>query len=827
MNKVIFISFNEETLYLFKVIANKLNIESLIINLQPNTDNMSVIEKIKKFDGKIILFDYETYIRKNDFIDKLNFTKVLLLSNLQETNNPLIKKANYIIYGQDKIEQELKKIINLSSDEDAMISAEIRKKNFKGFVFHIAKKYKIELNSLNNLNFEKFREIFSSNGFDENKYYEEAADYLGYKYIDSVSIDEVDNNILSFKFIENYKVLFVIRDGIKYLLISNPFDIDSLNILNILGIDGVKIGISNIDNITKAIHLLKNPEKNEVKTIREDNSINIEKDLKSQIDTSPVIYIANKVIENAIKLRASDIHIEPKDKYYSVRYRIDGDLIENSKLRPESGVMVITRLKALSKMDIADRRKPQDGSVSIKIGDKKYILRISTTITNYGEELVARIIDMNSGIKALEELGMYKEQSEILKNLSNSTQGIIVIAAPTGSGKTTTVYSFISMLNLDKKKLMSVEDPVELRIPKAVQQEVNEKSGATFSNLLKASVRQDPDILFIGEIRDIESAKIAFDFAATGHLTITTIHTANATAALNRLERLGISRSQICETVLAIISQRLVKKLCPYCKTSEKITSEQIEVFKRFNLNPPEFIYKAKGCPRCLNTGYYSRIAIYEILKFDGNISKMIISGSSTKEIRKYIYNLGYLLMPQVALKRISEGVIDFEMAFEKILKEEMAEIEENQDFSDTSKSDKNLNSNTKTLIKAESETKTQNKILVVDDDPDLRDLITKILISSNYNVEVSEDGLDALIKIAKNNYDLVISDYDMPNLDGLKLIETINKKNLKTKVIMLTASTKEDAEEKALLYGAIDFIKKPFKKDILLLRIRKAMGDK
>jgi CheY-like chemotaxis protein len=183
--------------------------------------------------------------------------------------------------------------------------------------------------------------------------------------------------------------------------------------------------------------------------------------------------------------------------------------------------------------------------------------------------------------------------------------------------------------------------------------------------------------------------------------------------------------------------------------------------------------------------------------------------------------------MPQIALKRISEGVIDFEMAFEKILKEEMAEIEENQDFSDTSKSDKNLNSNTKTLIKAESETKTQNKILVVDDDPDLRDLITKILISSNYNVEVSEDGLDALIKIAKNNYDLVISDYDMPNLDGLKLIETINKKNLKTKVIMLTASTKEDAEEKALLYGAIDFIKKPFKKDILLLRIRKAMGDK
>jgi len=827
MNKVIFISFNEEMLYLFKVIANKLNIESLIVNLQPNTDNMSVIEKIKKFDGKIILFDYETYIRKNDFIDKLNFTKVLLLSNLQETNNPLIKKVNYIIYGQDKIEQELKKIINLSSDEDAMISAEIRKKNFKGFVFHIAKKYKIELNSLNNLNFEKLRKIFTSNGFDENKYYEEAADYLGYKYIDSVSIDEVDNNILSFKFIENYKVLFLIRDGIKYLLISNPFDIDSLNILNILGIDGVKIGISNIDNITKAIHLLKNPGKNEVETIREDNSINIEKDLKSQIDTSPVIYIANKVIENAIKLRASDIHIEPKYKYYSVRYRIDGDLIENSKLRPESGVMVITRLKALSKMDIADRRKPQDGSLNIKIGDKKYILRISTTITNYGEELVARIIDMNSEIKTLEELGMYKEQSEILKNLSNSTQGIIVIAAPTGSGKTTTVYSFISMLNLDKKKLMSVEDPFELRIPKAVQQEVNEKSGATFSSLLKASVRQDPDILFIGEIRDIESAKIAFDFASTGHLTITTIHTANATSALNRLERLGISRSQISETVLAIISQRLVKKLCTYCKTREKITSEQIEVFKRFNLNPPEFIYKAKGCPVCLNTGYYSRIAIYEILKFDGNISKMIISGSSTKEIRKYIYNLGYLLMPQVALKRISEGVIDFEMAFEKILKEEMAEIEENQDFSDTSKSDKNLNSNTKTLIKAESETKTQNKILVVDDDPDLRDLITKILISSNYNVEVSEDGLDALIKIAKNNYDLVISDYDMPNLDGLKLIETINKKNLKTKVIMLTASTKEDAEEKALLYGAIDFIKKPFKKDILLLRIRKAMGDK
>lgn len=834
MSSFLLISDDEEILYSLKVFLNELNNSSFVIDAKKYKKKEEVLIQIKNLKVNSVIIDYNLLINKPDMFgltDVLNCKKILLCRN-KNISNVLKSKFDFIILRDEEIKGELRKIVNQINEENKKyldyVLLEKKKKSYKGFLFLLAEKYNINISDLERIgDFDRLKDFCVNLGLREEDLYKESASYLGYDYVSYISVEDLILDKIPLKFMESHKVVLISKGEEKFMVLSNPFDYETLNLISNLGLESNSIRISSADNILKVLHLVKKPQEDLLKVENGDESININKDDVKKIDSSPIIYITNKIIESSIKMRASDIHIEPKEKYYVIRFRIDGDLVEYTKIRLESGVMVIARLKALAKMDITEKRRPQDGSVAIKIGDKKYILRISTTSTNYGEELVSRIIDMTSRVQTLRDLGMYPEQEEVLKNASKSSQGIVIIAAPTGSGKTTTIYSFISMLDLTKKKLMSVEDPVEFRIPNAVQQEVNDKAGVTFSSLLKASVRQDPDILFLGEIRDEESAKIAFDFSSTGHFTITTIHTANATSAINRLERLGITRQQIAETVLALISQRLLKKLCPHCKTKSELSKEEIEVFKKFKVPFPSLVYKPVGCSKCFNTGYYSRIAIYEIIKFTPDIYDMIVSFKSIKEIRKYMFNNSQLLMPIAALKRVADGVVDFKMAWEKIIAEEINEMENEQTKNEIYDNKKLYEDKIAQMKESQDDDNLQKKILVVDDDKDLLDLITKILISANYNVETSEDGLDALIKIAKNNYDLVISDYNMPNLDGLKLIKTINKKGLNTKIIMLTASDKEDTEENALLYGAVDFIKKPFKKDVLLLRISKALGVK
>ncbi|MBW2664329.1 MAG: Flp pilus assembly complex ATPase component TadA, partial [Deltaproteobacteria bacterium] len=253
---------------------------------------------------------------------------------------------------------------------------------------------------------------------------------------------------------------------------------------------------------------------------------------EAEIRERPVVHIANNIIGTAVTERASDIHIEPKENNTVVRFRIDGDLREMFRLKKNTGIKLITRFKALGGLDIAEKRKPQDGSSAANIDGRTFILRLSTTSTPSGESLVMRILEPDINPKELTELGMTDRQTSTLINAANRKAGLILIVGGTGSGKTTTIYSLLSKIDCETRSLMSVEDPVEYRIPLANQQQVNEKAGVTFDTLLKASVRQDPDILYMGEVRDNYSAKMAIDFASTGHLTVTTLHTSNATTAI-------------------------------------------------------------------------------------------------------------------------------------------------------------------------------------------------------------------------------------------------------------------------------------------------------
>lgn len=645
MNKIVLITTSEELAYKYKVIFNELSLNSMICLIGDEYNKF--IEKINLFDPNIIVIDYDVFLKlEKMFLDILNLNKIKIIITSGVLPQSLQGRVFKTVRYSDEIDI-IKKIIieslNLVENSEKKIIDEINKRSFKGFIYYLIKKHNINLDLDKVKSFDDIFKFYNLQRYGQ-LIYSSLAEYLKVEYIKNINPEDIISNVFSINFMESNLIIPINIMGDRYFVVYNPFDINIHNLLNSDNFrNEYRLAISDKESIFKTIYLFKNPVNDKI-DISNENNIDVLNVDKNIIDSSPVIYITNKIIENAIKMRSSDIHIEPKEKYYLIRFRIDGDLVEYNKIKIETGLMVIARIKALAKMDITDRRRPQDGSVSIRIGEKRYVLRVSTTSTNYGEELVARIIDMSSKIAPLFELGMYNEQIEIMKNLANSTQGVIIIAAPTGSGKTTTIYSFLGTLDLKKKKLMSVEDPVEFRIKDAVQQEVNEKAGVSFSNLLKASVRQDPDILFLGEIRDEESAKIAFDFSSTGHLTITTIHTSNATTAITRLERLGITRSQISDTVLCIISQRLIKKLCDLCKVEYVPSDSEKKLFELFKLSIPKKLYRAVGCSRCLNSGYYSRIAVYEIIKFDSEISNMILKGLNVKDIRLNLFKKGHLL---------------------------------------------------------------------------------------------------------------------------------------------------------------------------------------
>jgi type II secretory ATPase GspE/PulE/Tfp pilus assembly ATPase PilB-like protein/DNA-binding response OmpR family regulator len=532
---------------------------------------------------------------------------------------------------------------------------------------------------------------------------------------------------------------------------------------------------------------------------------------EADIKKHPIVYIANTMINKAVAERASDIHIEPKEDETVVRFRIDGDLKDSFALKKNTGVMLISRLKVLGGLDLAERRKPQDGSFAAAINNKMFKLRLATTSTPYGESLVIRLLEPSAKPKDLKELGMTDQQVATMIEFANRTHGVILIVGPTGSGKTTTIYSFISHIDCQSRSLMSVEDPVEYSIPFANQQQVNEKAGVTFESLLKSAVRQDPDILFLGEIRDPYSAKMSMDFASTGHLTITTLHTSNATTALFRLERLGIDRGTMADTLIGVVAQRLLKRLCPHCKQTAQISSEERNMLAPFTDEIPAQVAHPVGCPKCNNTGYFGREGIYEIIKFDHAISEMARSGAPIAEIRNTIRDRGDFLMSSHAVEKVKELSCSPQDIYEQVLVEELA-FEAKRSHEESQHTP------------LSEEVKDAISILVVEDDHDSRRLITRFLENNGYNVTPAEDGVSALLQLGKDTFDLIISDVNMPNLDGFKLLEMKGQKGIETPVIFLTSRSDPEDMSRGLGLGAEDYITKPTKKNILLTKVNNVL---
>jgi type IV pilus assembly protein PilB len=675
------------------------------------------------------------------------------------------------------------------------------------------------------------------------------ADFLTLPFIPIINPDNIKLGVLPPKFAKgNNAVAVQDEDKGLLLVISNPFDMEFTDTISGLIQEPYALAIAAPDAISNLYHLSQDPG---TEPGIQDGGLSMEsegltslsprKAVPDQVSENPVKYITAKLIEAAIHERASDIHIQPKELFTAIRFRVDGDLKEFTKLKKNTAVMALTRLKVLAGMDITERRRPQDGAFVAALGDRKFTLRLATTSTNYGESMVIRLIEPQAKPKTLYELGMSKAQAETMLLLSSKTQGMIILSGPTGSGKTTTIYSFLSNIDCQRRSLISVEDPIEFRIPRANQQQVNEKAGVTFDALLKSSVRQDPDILFLGEIRDKASAQIALDFSSTGHLTVSTIHTSNAATAVFRLERLGVTRSQIADTVLAIVSQRLLKRLCPKCRVMKPADKDVLKGYSSFNLPAPRETGHPVGCPACKNSGYSGREAVYEIITMSPEVSEKIRSGASVSVIRDSLRRSGVALITDSALAKVSAGEVSFRDAYERVLAEDLgvtpAAVPEDapfagQDHHITVSPDGSIKEGAVYIGKpkgsaAFSPSAVPKKILVVDDDPDILLLAEKVIAGAGYSVTAVKDGIEAVMRLSAEKFDLVLSDIDMPNLDGLRLLEILNQKNIKVDVVFFTARENDDSEERGLALGALDYIRKPVRKEILLLRLKNIFDKK
>jgi len=371
------------------------------------------------------------------------------------------------------------------------------------------------------------------------------------------------------------------------------------------------------------------------------------------VEEIPVIKLVNLIITEAIKDRASDIHIEPEENMVLIRYRVDGILHEVQKIPKHLQSLLLSRIKIMANMDIAETRNPQDGRIELKMENKILDLRVSSFPTVYGENIVLRILDKSAVLFGLEELGFSNDDLKNFQKVIQKPNGIILVTGPTGSGKTTTLYSALSMINSVERNIITIEDPVEYLIPLIRQTQINQKAGLTFANGLRSILRQDPDVIMVGEIRDIETAEIAIQASLTGHLVFSTLHTNDAASALTRLLDMGIESYLIASSIIGILAQRLVRVICPNCK--EKVTPNADKI-KELNIAAEQEFYHGKGCSKCKNIGFIGRIGIFELLLMNDELKAMVLAKKSAGEIKQKALSLACALFLAMDCKKLKQA---------------------------------------------------------------------------------------------------------------------------------------------------------------------------
>ncbi len=418
-------------------------------------------------------------------------------------------------------------------------------------------------------------------------------------------------------------------------------------------LDLLDAGVVDVDEFDKLVHgAVDNVEVVENQTTDETEEIG-----------GPIIKIVNGILIKAIKLGASDIHFEPYERSFRVRYRVDGVMRREMTLPIQIKNAIVSRLKIMSKLDIAERRLPQDGRIKLRLGKGREMdFRVSTVPVLFGEKVVLRLLDKSALQLDMAKLGFEESSLEDFKNALRKPVGMILVTGPTGSGKTTTLYSALSELNKETENITTAEDPVEYNFMGINQVQMHEEIGLTFASSLRAFLRQDPDIIMVGEIRDFETAQIAVQAALTGHLVLSTVHTNDAPGTITRLIDMGIEPFLISSAVILILAQRLVRKICMECREPNKVHPQ---LLIDLGVSPDEVksfpVYKGKGCPICNNTGYKGRVGLYEVMPIKEEIKELILSRASTSEVKKEAMRLGMKTLRQSGIMKIREGLTTIE----------------------------------------------------------------------------------------------------------------------------------------------------------------------
>jgi type IV pilus assembly protein PilB len=589
----------------------------------------------------------------------------------------------------------------------------------------------------------------------------------------------------------------------------------------------------------------------------------------------PVVKMCNLVIRDAIKSQASDIHIEAALNAVQVRFRVDGVLRDYMQIPKWLHGAVVSRLKILAKLDISERRLPQDGRIKVQLQNRAIDLRVSTLPTHFGEKVVLRILG-SADVPDLRHLGFTEQQVSILESALLQPQGLIMVTGPTGSGKSTTLYSLLERRKSPEVNIITVEDPIEYQLAKINQVQVNTKAGLTFASCLRSILRQDPDVILVGEIRDLETAEIAFHAAMTGHMVLTTLHTNAAVATIARLLDLGIDPTSITDSVSVIVAQRLARCLCLRCKEEYTPSSKLVEKLRLEE--PGTRFYYGRGCSACGNTGYSGRTVLCEVLRLTPSIKELIHRKAPEHDLRKAAGLAGTRFLLEDAMDKVRQGITTLEEVLRvvQVQEDEIVRCPKcasyiNLDFSTCpyclyelkhvcSSCGQELKlewricpyCNTRTraerMLPAGDDSDALNvpdntagsasphlatltkkpRILVVDDDDGIKIVVGKALSQLAVEVEVdtASDGVEALEKMSTSPADLIVLDVMMPRMDGFSVCEKL-RQGLRTAfvpILMLTANADESSRTKGYLVGTDDYMNKPFSVPELNARVTRLL---
>ncbi|MCI8963104.1 MAG: Flp pilus assembly complex ATPase component TadA [Eubacterium sp.] len=466
------------------------------------------------------------------------------------------------------------------------------------------------------------------------------------------------NNVIPFELDEN-------NPNILRIAMADPLDIIAVDDISIITNMQIDIMVATPSDITYAIEKYYGNEQSAKlaesfaqERMDKNQKLKKEEDGNDEVDNSPIVLLVNKIIEQAVNERASDIHIEALEDQVRVRYRIDGAMQEVMRYPKDLQSAIVARIKIVSGMNISEKRAPQDGRMTLIFNRVEYDLRVSSLPTTFGEKVVMRIASKSGLNKEKSELGFQEEELKRFDGILKNPHGIILVTGPTGSGKSTTLYTVLNELNGGDVNIITVEDPVEADVDGINQVQVNEKAGLTFASALRSILRQDPDIIMIGEIRDEETASIAVKAAITGHLVVSTLHTNSAASTVTRLEDMGIEPYMVADSVVGIIAQRLVRRICPKCHVQKQMTdTDKFRLRLRGDSNPMIYEPSESGCAYCNNSGYRGRIGVYEIMPITPALREVISRGGGAEEIQKVALKEGLTTLRLGAAKLVLKGV--------------------------------------------------------------------------------------------------------------------------------------------------------------------------